>query len=263
MSGSVVQQPRTVFADQVTAVREMRRDRLISVAANLFPDVTLDDDYLWFKLMSAEASASRALRCFFTPRECYATGADPNTIAALEAAGSVLYEEPGYDFEPSMFSGGSWGAIETRQRPIINVNSIIFTYPAAASLLFEVPTTWLRVDKKYGRIQFVPLGTFMTGQLGGFVVSTIGSFEMPLMVQISYRAGLQNAAQDYPDLLDLIKKMAVLSIVEDQYLPGSASTSMDGLSQSLSWDATKYEDSIEKKIARLRQSIHGVMMGVC
>lgn len=252
--------PTTVFADQAGVLAELRRDRLISVASNYFPNVTLSDDYLWSKLMSAEAQASRALRTFFTPREVYATGADPAMVAALQGP---TYEEPGYDFDPSMFTGGSWGAIDTRWRPIIAVRSIIFTYPAAASLLFSVPVEWLRIDKKYGRIQFVPMGTFMSGQLGGFVVSTLGSFQMPLMVQVQYLSGLQNAAEDYPDLLDVIKKMAVLSIIDDQFLPASASTSVDGLSQSLSLDASKYQDGIDKKLERLKQSIHGIMLGIC
>ena len=253
----------TLFADKDQAVKELRRDRLVSAAANLFPGVPLDDDYLWRKLMAAEAQASRALRTFFTPRQVYSTYSDTGTMAMVNASPLPLYEEPGYDFDPSMFMGGAWGAIELRNRPAIAVQSIAFNYPQQVDTIFQVPLEWLRMDKKYGRIQFVPLGTFLTGQLGTYILSAIGSYQMPLMVQVAYTAGLTNAVEQYPDLTDTIKKMAVLSIIEDQYLPASASTSIDGGSQSLSFDADKYQDGIDKRLTRLRQSIQGIMLGVC
>ncbi|KAA5611586.1 hypothetical protein [Rhodovastum atsumiense] len=241
---------------------EMRRDRLLAVSQNLFPDVETSDDYLWGKLLSAEAQASKALRTFLTPREVVPQDTPEAEIQALRDAGEAVVPEPGYDFDPALFSAGTWGALRLRHRPVIKVHGLKFVYPGTENPIFDVPVQWLRLDRKYGVAQFVPVGTYMQGQLGGFVLSAIGfASAMPLSIQVRYRAGLKNAAEEHPDLLDVVKKMAVLGVVEDQFFPASGSVSADGLSQSLSMDTSKYEDIIEKKLARLRQLIGGVVMG--
>src|SRR3546814_15149872 len=72
-----------------------------------------------------------------------------------------------------------------------------------------------------------------------------GGRTIPFMIQLTYVAGLANAARDYPDLLDVIKKKAVLKIVQDRYLPQSGSISADGLSQSVSVQMDQYQDVID------------------
>lgn len=254
--------PPSVFGDAAGAVAELRRDRLLSVAQNWLPDVELSDGYLAGKLLAAEMQAQRALRAFLTPREVYATGTKESDIAALRAAGHAVVEEPGYDYDPRLFARGTWGALALRHRPVIKVHGLTFVYGPGDASLYGVPPDWLRVDKRYGRVQFVPTGTYMAGQLGGFVLSAAGfARAMPLAMRVRYRAGLEDAAGQYPDLLDTIKKMAVLEVINDQFLPASGSTSADGLSESLSWDAGKYQDAIDHKLERLRQSIGGITMG--
>lgn len=253
----------TLFADRAATLTEMRRDRLLSVAQNYMPDVEVSDDYLWGKLRSAEGQASKALRCFLTPREVVPQDMPEEKKQALRDAGETVVEEPGYDFDPGLFSAGAFGALRLRHRPVLKIKGLQFVYPGTSNPLFDVPVEWLRVDRKYGHVQFVPVGTYMQGQIGGFVLSSVGfASAMPLAIQIHYRAGLEDAAEEHPDLPDLLKKMAVLAVVEDQFLPASGSTSADGLSQSISWDAEKYQGSIDKRLERLRQSIGGITMGI-
>ncbi|MNP11944.1 hypothetical protein D3C76_1041570 [compost metagenome] len=92
---------------------------------------------------------------------------------------------------------------------------------------------------------------------------------IPSMVEVEYTAGLTDVANTYPELLDCIKKKAVLKVVADAYLPQSGSISADGLSQSLSVDMDKYHDAIDHIIngpaganGGLMSKIHGIRVMV-
>ena len=241
------------------ALSSLRQDRLLHVIETYCPGGTFSDDYLWAKLRAAEADAERRLRVFFGPVEIIPQGSDEDT-AALDAANVRWIEEPGYDFDPELFRGETWGLIETRQRPIIRIDSIQFAWPAPGmGAVFTVPASWLRIDKKYGRLNLVPTQNLLTLPLNTFILSALGGGRsVPLMMQIRYAAGLKDAARDYPDLADLVLKMAVLNLLADLFLPQSGSISADGLSQSMSLDLDKYRQSIEDRLETLRQAIHGV-----
>lgn len=241
------------------AIARLRQDRLLQVVETYAPGATFSDDYLWDKLRAAEADAERRLRVFFSPVEIIPQGSDEDTDA-LDAANVRWIEEPGYDFDPDLFKGETWGLIETRQHPIIRIDAIQFAWPAPGmGSAFTVPQSWIRIDKKYGRINLVPTQNLLTLPLNTFILSALsGGRSVPLMMQIRYAAGLTNAARDYPDLTDLVQKMAVLNLLADLFLPQSGSISADGLSQSLSLDLDKYRQGIEDRLETLRQAIHGV-----
>ena len=241
------------------ALSSLREDRLLHALSTYAPDATFSDDYLWGKLRAAEMDAERRLRVFFSPVEIIPQGSNEDTDA-LDAAGIRWIEEPGYDFDPELFKGETWGLIETRQRPIIRVDSIHFAWPAPGmGAAFTVPASWLRIDKKYGRLNLVPTQNLLTLPLNTFILSALsGGRSVPLMMQIRYAAGLKNAAQNYPDLMDLVQKMAVLNVLSDLFLPQSGSISADGLSQSLSLDLDKYRQGVEDRLDALRQALHGV-----
>ena len=99
---------------------------------------------------------------------------------------------------------------------------------------------------------------YLWGKLCVFMGQAVRGRNVPLMMQIRYVAGLQNASRDYPDLRDLVQKMAVLNLLADLFLPQSGSISADGLSQSLSMDLDKYRQSVAERIETVRQAIHGV-----
>ena len=100
----------------------------------------------------------------------------------------------------------------------------------------------------------------------GFALSTlINRRSIPDMVQVAYTAGLQNIQTEYPEILDVIKKKAVLNVLADSYIPQSGSISADGLSQSMSMDISKYSDAIDDIIngpkgtnGGLMTRIHGI-----
>lgn len=255
--------PVSVFGDLGGAVTTLRRDRLLTVAQSYAPDALFSDEYLAEKLLAAERDVERRLRTFLTPRQMYPQGTTADELAALVAAGLPTVEEPGYDYDPGLFSGDTWGLIETRQRPIIAVQFIRFSYPSLSSRIWTVPPDWIRLDKKYGKINLVPAQTLGALPLSSYLMQALGGGRnVPFMLQVGYTAGLSNAAADYPDLLDLIKRWAVLSILDDQFLPASASTSADGLSQSLSWDAEKQRDALGQRLDALRQSMQGIRLAI-
>ncbi len=92
---------------------------------------------------------------------------------------------------------------------------------------------------------------------------------IPFMIQLRYTSGLQNVFRDWPDLIDVIKKKAVLGIIKDSFLPSSGSISADGLSQSSSIDTGMYDDMIDLAIdgpkgsnGGLMTAIHGVRFSI-
>lgn len=254
----------SVFPSLAATVASLRRDRLLTVASTLFPQATITDDYLLGKLLAAQADLERRLRVFLTPRTMVPTGTDMATVAALAAGGAVIEEEPGYDYEMDLFTGAAWGFLQLRQRPIIAIIRMYFAYPATAGSIFDIPLDWIRPDKKYGRINIVPTSGTAALPLNSFLFSVLGGGRnVPLMVKVLYTAGLANAALTHPDLLDLLKYMTVLSVVDDNFLPASGSTSADGLSQSLSWDAEKMRGQVETRVETLRQALNGPRLGFC
>ncbi len=238
----------------------MNSDRLVSVAAAYFPTATLSATYIYNAVLAAERDLERAIRTFTVPTIMVPEGTNVSVTEAYDAANPpVPYQwEPAYDWDPEFFRGNHWGYIQLRQRPIISVQSMQFIYPSTGVDMFTIPTAWIRMDQKYGSIRLVPTGTATTLPLNAWLLQIFSGGEIiPHMLQISYTAGLSNEAVNGQDILDLIKKMATLRILEDQYLPQSGSISADGLSQSMSVDVQKYRDIIQQRIERLRQSLQG------
>lgn len=215
-------------------------------------------DYLTSKLIAAEADASRQLRVYFSPTVIIPDDALQAEIDSLEAAGTRYAQEAAYDYDAHFFTGERWGYIVTQQKPIVSVQSIKFAYPSPTNQIFEIPASWIRLDKKYGHIRLVPATQSFSAPLSAFIMQALGGGRtVPFMIHVRYTAGLNNAAKDYPDLLDLVKKMATMRIMQDAFLPQSGSISSDGLSQSISVDLQKWHDGIEDKLDALRDEIHG------
>lgn len=101
------------------------------------------------------------------------------------------------------------------------------------------------------------------GPVSFFLMSAIAAGRhIPGMIGVRYTSGLKNAAQEFPDLVTVIKRMAILRILKNAFLPQSSSISADGLSQSTSVDVGKWEEGIEHSLDTLNQSIHGIRFGV-
>lgn len=252
------------------ALAELRRDRLTTMLATYLPAGTLiSDDYLLQKLVAAQSYIAHRLRVFLVPTQVLPNTADQAEIDLwtnpVSGTPMPVYLEPAYDYDPKMFVGNTWGRMTLRQRPIIQVQSAKFTYPTPQSTLFPIPNEWIRLDKKYGILNMVPIQTAMMLPLNAFILAALGGGRtVPNFIEVRYQAGLENVARDYPEILDLIRKQAVLGVAEDLYLPSSRSesTSADGLSQSSSigFSIDDYTDLIDTKLNAIKSSLFGVQI---
>jgi len=241
------------------AVAAIRRDRLVRLAKSHLGGDELTDDVIWGKLIAAEAEAERHLRVWLSPREVLP--ADPvydADAAALVAAGQRVEREPGYDYDPALFDGSRWGLLELRQRPISAVRWVRFAYPNPDSNLSEIPANWLRPEGSTNKVNIVPSTGTVSLPLNTFIMSVLGGgHRVPFMLAVAYRAGIEKVNERLPDLAQTVKRMAMLSILDDMLMPQSGSVSADGLSQSISFEAEKHRDTIEAKLDKMRDQLQG------
>lgn len=240
---------------RIEDLAEFRANRLPGLLPYL--GATVSDDYIWDKLRAAEADAGHTLRVLLEPTTVFAS--DPTQAMIDALAGAPYIIEPAYDFEPTLWQGDRWGFLPTRQKPIIAVANVEFTWPGTGTV-FAMPANWIRCDRKYGHIQFVPSGTAQNIPLSMYMMQTLGGGRiMPQTINVRYTAGLENAARDYPDLLDLVRRMAGVRMLQDAMLAASGSISADGLSQSSSPpDLDKISLGLDAALVRIRDRIHGI-----
>lgn len=247
-------------------VDEIRKDRLMAAAAGVLQGVKVSDDYIWDKIRAAESEMAHTLRVPLVPTHFFPMKPNATQIAALD--GMAWGVDPAYDYSPDMFHGDKWGYMITRQRPIIDVIRLRFAYPTQDQGFVDIPNDWLRYDAKFGHLRIVPASPAVFMTMNAFVMTALtGGRSIPFMMQLEYVAGLTDVATTFPELLDAIKKMAVLKIVGDAFLPQSGSISGDGLSESMSVDMSKYHEAIDHIIngpegsnGGLMTKIHGIRM---
>lgn len=234
-----------LFPNKFTAIAKMRRDRLMLLANSIMPDINVHDDYIWDKLVAAESQVSNTLRVKLQPTRFFTA---PPSQEQIDALGTMPWDiDPPYDYTPDNYLGDKWGLIVTRQKPIQSIVSLKFLYPTPNNVIVDVPADWIRMDARYGQIQIVPTGTSYPTMMGGMFMSHIsGGKSLPFTIALEYVAGIANAGREYPELVDAVMKLAAVKIVEDGFMPQSGSISADGLSQSVSVDVSKYEDSVDK-----------------
>jgi hypothetical protein len=247
-------------------VDDLRSDSLLMAASGVLESLNVSDSYLWDKIRAAESEIAHELRVPLVPTKFFNVDPTPDEIAALDGMPWVVESAP--DYEGDMFTGNKWGYIVTRQKPIISVDGFRFVYPTEQNGHYDIPLNWLSIDRKYGHVRIVPTSNAVLTGLAGLVMFNLSAGRtIPSMVRMKYTAGLENAARDFPELIDAIKKKAVLKIIGDAFLPQSGSISADGLSESLSVDMDKYSASIDLIIngssgsnGGLMAAIHGVRM---
>lgn len=246
--------------EQAAAVASLQ-SRSAQALQTYLPGWTPDPDILWGKIKAAEKDLAGRLRILLEPTEVFPYPPSADEIAAL--SGTPWIEEPANDLTREFFSGDSWGYLVTRQRPIVSVHSIRFVYPSPLASSWDVPAEWIRVDKKYGHIRIVPGGGIVAIPMAAWIMPAMTAGRtIPQMIQVRYRAGLENAAENYPEIIDLVYKMATLATIQDAMPAASFSQSIDGMSQTVSADIGKLGDFIDGKIETLRQRLHGIRMTV-
>lgn len=266
---TLLQPTRTSLFIKDLVVQEMREDRLMAAAAGAFQNIEVSDEYIWQKVRAAESSISNTLRVPLVPTRFYPVKPTPEQIAELD--GMAWAVDPAYDYSPDMFHFEKWGYFVTRQRPIISIESMRFAYPSQLDSFIQIPNDWIRIDARYGHIRLVPSSPAIFAQMSSFMMTALaGSRSIPFMIQLEYTAGLTDVETKYPELLDAIKKLAVCKVVADAFLPQSGSISADGLSQSSSFDISKYSEHVDEILngpsgtnGGLMSKIHGIRMMVC
>jgi hypothetical protein len=225
-------------------VPEMRQNQLLVAASGAMREVSLTDDYIWQKVRAAESEIAHTLRILLAPHQVFPGEPTQEEIDALDGM-PYLVETP-YDYSPHMYDRDKWGYFITRQRPIISVQRLRFVLPSQDSQYFDIPMDWLKLDEKYGHVRLLPStnASLVTSSMLGFTALTWQSI-IPNMLNLTYQAGIVDAEENYPELVDAIKKTAVVKIITDLFLPQSGSISADGLSESMSTDVTKYTDQID------------------
>lgn len=243
---------------RTTFLASFKADRLPSVQQ--FLSGAVSDDYLWGKLLAAEADVQRELHVYLEPTVLFPNDPTQTEIDAL--AGAPWAVDPGYDYSEDMIQPGGWTFLPLRQKPVITLESIKFSHPSMGTV-FSIPDKWIKVDKKYGHVRFIPTNSAFIPSLGGLMVGALGMNSAPQFIEVRYTAGLKNAAVDYPDLVDLVQRMAAIRMMNDAMLPASTSISADGLSQSKSApDLEKLQAGVDKLLDTLRQRIHGIPLMV-
>lgn len=266
---TIFEPTRTSLFIRDIIINELRADRLVAASAGVLEDVIVSDDYLWDKVRAAESEIAHLLRVPLVPTRVFTQKPTDQEIAALNGMAWMVESAP--DYEPDMFERNKWGYIVTRQKPIISVESLRFVYPTEQNGYYDIPLNWLSIDYKYGQIRIVPTSNaVLTGLAGLVMMNLAGGRTIPSMVRLVYTAGLTDVSHKYPELLDVIKKKAVLKIVGDAFFPQSGSISADGLSESMSIDIDKYNSAINHILngadgsnGGLMAAIHGVRMLVC
>lgn len=238
------------------------RGRTISLAsASNHALSSLSDDVIWAKLVAAESQLSGLLGVPLCPTEFFSH--QPTDEEVLSLNGGPYQVEPGYDLSPDVFSTAVRGSLALRAAPVIEIKSVDIVYPSMNTAAFSVPLDWIKLDKKYGHIKVFPKTQSVNAPLSIFAVQAIGSgITVPHMIRIRYVAGIDSSNSAYPEIIDLVLRMAVLRMMHDSFIPQSGSISADGLSQSSSMDVGKLQDSCDADIKSLRDRIHGPMFGV-
>lgn len=227
--------------------------------SGVVPSSSITDEYLWRSIRTAEGQLERSLGVFLTPVTVLSDLATAEEIQELDRRGIRYKIDPGYDLEPSNLLR-TWSWISTKFKPIISVESIHIAMPFAPSA-YQVPSSWIHADKEAGVIQLIPssLGWFQN-QVG---VSAMGYTSVPQAVKVRYRAGLTRALKEYPEIYDIICRLAVASIVQGSFSGIGGSVSIDGMSESKSGpDFREYSSATDSMVRNLRNSFLGIQMRV-
>ena len=216
----------------------------------------LTDDALWQCLLAAETDLSRRLGVSLSPVEIFPD--PPTDDELLELNGNPFLIEPGYSLPPNFFGVGKFGAFRLRQIPVVEIKELNLVYPNTGISVFKIPLDWIRCDYKYGLIHIFPSSLLTTTPLSIFTMQALtAGMEIPCMIRVRYTAGLTNVQTEYPDIIALVKRMAILRIINDAWIPMSESISADGLSQSQNNDLEKLQKLVDGQIGTLKDRLLG------
>lgn len=231
----------------------------INLMRGQFPIVP-DPALLIEQLQAAEGEARRKLGIFLRPTEVFSVVAPAGEVAALEGKPYVI--EPAYDMPPDWFQVGSFGMLKLNHPQVSKVTSLELRHPSYQAEAYKIPIEWVQLVGRAGLINVVAGGAGASSlPLNIFTLQAMGSgYTIPHMIRVRYTCGLTDEFK--PEVVKLVHRTAILSLLADAFTPQSGSISADGLSRSTSQDLSKHRGEIDDAFAGLRERIHGPIWGV-
>lgn len=257
----------TIGQDSVRSILFLRTPILAEIRAQHFAilnksgtintaDVT--DAFLWNAIRAAESQLERTLGVFLAPVTVLPDTASSEAILALVRAGQRYRIDPGYDYEPSDLIR-TWAWINTKYKPIINVIRVDLAHPLTGGVS-QISNSWIHTDREAGVIQLVPTLNYfgLSGSLMSF-----GYRSYPQAIKVTYRAGLTNALRDFPEIREIIIRMAVSNIISSTFSDVAGSVSIDGMSQNISSPQfDEFRKTTDGMIYRLKNALVGIQSRV-
>ena len=252
-------------------VEDFRKEYLFGLPSTLRKPEDWTSTYLHRKIRAAEDELERSLGIYYTPKRIICEPENRSVNPPLVLGVDYDIAEPAYDYSSQFFVGENWGGIRVRHYPVHTTPtpSITFAYPNIDHKIFTVPAAWVRLNGPFGQIRLVPASVSVYASFTAFILSVFsGGMGIPQSVFVDYTAGFGGVDKkgdledDYQDLLELTRELAVLNIIDNTFMPNSLSNSADGLSQSTSYAVKDFRTSFDKKLDKFRQKIKGIRMTV-
>lgn len=187
-------------------------------------------------------------------------------------------DEPAYDYGRDFWSDGAWGWLDLSHRPVRDITQVVFAFPGTQPI-YRVPDNWLRLDRKFGRLQMVPSSSTAVYAVFNAVFLGIlaGARGVPQSIYVDYVTGYSHEewiahGQDLLQALRLQACLGLLGIGGTAMAQGQQNLNlgMDGLSTSRGYMSGKfgpYTARIELAMAEIKDTMenwqrreHGVPM---
>jgi hypothetical protein len=165
--------------------------------------------------------------------------------------------------------------LRTRTYPVLSVDSLKVTYGENGNNIWEVPSDLIQthgIGSKFGMIQVLPMwGTtnYYDPAYAVLFPAIYGSRHSPSMIELTYDAGMDGITKDGSDVhLDdiLVRAIGLLAAIHPFNILGdivigagiaSVSTSIDGISQSITTTSSAENSAFSSRIIMHRNELFG------
>lgn len=181
-----------------------------------------------------------------------------NAVRRLEKLCDISILELTINSEEHDYHGSDymdWGWLQLYKVPVRSVSQLRGVFPPNTNVI-TFPNEWIQIRGESGQLNVVPnqgaIGAFVIGQGGDFLPLIYGGgvTKVPNLWQVDYVAGMN--PDDMPRMIvEAIAKLAsidILRIMSDLARPigvTSESASIDGLSQSMSYQLPAFQARIQ------------------
>lgn len=155
------------------------------------------------------------------------------------------YLDIGYDFVYRKYLFESWGNLQLRWKPLIDVQYLAYIYPLLSEF-FNIPLSWVVEDHDYGMIRLVPAANVEMLPLFAMQLAFMGFAQsLPQAIWLQYTAGLtpvdyQTRFSFIPTLILSAAACILLPILQGSINMGATSRQIgvDGLVQAVKWPSS-------------------------